>query len=131
MGNARGWPRLGRAVQPPPPFEIDAVAVPESPSLLLLALTGEFDLAAATAFRERVLAAGAREGVQTLVLDLSEVVFLDSSMLKEFLRANSELPGRLILCGMQPTVRRLFELTRTDSLFRIEADRAAAIAAAG
>jgi anti-anti-sigma factor len=115
-------------VKPPPPFEIDAVAVPETPGAALLVLSGEFDLAAASLFRERVIAAGNREGVRTVVLDLAEVAFMDSSMLKELLRAHAEMPGRLVLAGLQPAVARLLELTRTAAFFRIAPDRASGLA---
>jgi anti-anti-sigma factor len=115
-------------MRPAPPFEIDAVAVPDAEGFALLVLSGEFDLAAASKFRERVLTAGHREGVHTVVLDLSDVAFMDSSMLKELLRAHAELPGRILLAGMQPPVQRLLELTRTAAFFRVAPDRASALA---
>ena len=117
-------------MRPPAPFEIDAVALPDSPGVALLVLSGEFDLSAAVQFRERLIGAGRREGVQAVVLDLSDVAFMDSSMLKELLRAHSEMPGRIVLAGMQQPVKRLLELTRTAGFFRVADDRASAIALA-
>lgn len=119
---------LSRRVRLPPPFEIDAVAVPDVPGVALLVLSGEFDLAAAATFRDRLLAAGRREGMHTVILDLTEVGFMDSSMLKELLRAHAEMPGCILLAGMQPPVQRLLELTRTAAFFRSAPDRARALA---
>jgi anti-anti-sigma factor len=68
---------------------------------------------------------------RALVLDLSGATFLDSSMLKELLRANAELDRyetRLVLAGIAPAVHRVLELTRTTDLFTIADDRAAALA---
>jgi anti-anti-sigma factor len=65
-----------------------------------------------------------------LVLDLSEVTFVDSSMLKELLRAATELDRyetRLVLAGVPDAVQRLLDLTRTAGLFTIAADRDAAL----
>ena len=45
------------------------------------------------------------------------------------LRAHAELPGRILLAGMQPAVKRLLELTRTAAFFRVAPDRASALSA--
>lgn len=121
-------PRIVDPVRPSPPFEIDALAVPDAAGVALLVLSGEFDLAAATQFRERLMTAVRRDGVHTVVLDLADVAFLDSSMLKELLRVHAEMPGRILLAGMQPPVRRLLELTRTAAFFRTAENRASALA---
>jgi anti-anti-sigma factor len=101
--------------------------VPEGSVLLVLA--GELDLAAAPELR-RHLDEPAQGGVRRVVLDLADVQFMDSSMLKELLRANHELReagATLVLAAPQPPVRRLFELTRTSELFEIADDRASAL----
>jgi anti-anti-sigma factor len=68
---------------------------------------------------------------RALVLDMAGATFLDSSMLKELLRANDELgryDTRLVLAGVAPAVRRVLELTCTTDLFTIADDRTAALA---
>ena len=68
-----------------------------------------------------------------LVLDLAEVTFMDSTMLRELLRAVREIEaggGRLVLACLGPTVRRLLDMTGTAELFVITTDRASAIAQA-
>lgn len=60
-------------------------------------------------------------GARVLV-DLSAVRIVDSSgvgILVTAHRRAATLGARLVLAGAQPTVRRVFELTRTDRLLRI------------
>lgn len=71
-------------------------------------------------------------GRTRLVLDLSEVMFIDStglSVLLNALRQVTRAGGRLALVCSNPTVLRLFEITRLDSTFDIHADVGPALAA--
>ena len=55
-----------------------------------------------------------------LVLDLSETRYVDSSgvaTLVEALQTIQRYRGRLILAGMNPRVRGVFEIARLDSIF--------------
>jgi anti-anti-sigma factor len=91
-------------------------------------LAGELDMAATGEVRSRIDEAADR---RALVLDMAGATFLDSSMLKELLRANDELgryDTRLVLAGVAPAVRRVLELTCTTDLFTIADDRTAALA---
>ncbi len=63
----------------------------------------------------RVLAReAASEG--DLTLDLSELVFIDSSGVRALLRTAGELAGRgrLLLVGVRPAIRRTFEIMGVD-----------------
>jgi len=114
------------AVEPAGAFTIDVHPAPEGVSVV--GLSGELDIAATSEVRSHVDDAATR---RALVLDLSGATFLDSSMLKELLRANAELDRydtRLVLAGIAPAVRRVLELTRTTDLFEIADDRGAALA---
>jgi anti-sigma B factor antagonist len=99
-------------------------AIEERPApagVVLLALTGEFDLAAVPAARERFeqAAAGRPRGV---VLDLAEVTFADSSALRELLRAHAALRAegvRLVLAAVPANVERLLDLTRARDLLEL------------
>ena len=116
----------GAGVDPAGAFAVEACAAPNG--VALIELSGELDIAATSALRSHVDEAAGRRGV---VLDLSGATFVDSSMLKELLRANSELPRygtRLVLAGSTPAVRRVLELTRTTGLFTLADDRDAAFA---
>jgi anti-anti-sigma factor len=112
-------------IEPAGAFSIEPRPAPAGVSLV--ELSGELDIAAAAEVRNRVDAAAGGRG---LVLDMSGATFVDSSMLKELLRASAELAQadtRLVLAGVPHNVRRLLELTRTTELFTLADDRARAI----
>ena len=69
------------------------------------------------------------EGYERLVMDLSEVEFVDSSglsVLVSALKAARNADGDVVLAGPTPEVQALIELTRLHHLFEIFADTAAA-----
>jgi stage II sporulation protein AA (anti-sigma F factor antagonist) len=116
-----------RGIKPPPAFAIDEEPAP--PGTLLLRLVGELDLAASGGFRDRVEKALAA-GLRNVVLDMTEARFIDSSMLKELLRANTatqDAGGRLVLTAVQPPVERLLELTRVWEILAFAASREEAL----
>ena len=115
----------GRGIDPAGVFTIDEVRGPDGVATLVL--DGELDMAASAALRPHVDAAA---GLRGLVIDLRGATFIDSSMLKELLRAAAELSRyetRLVLAGIPPPVQRLFHLTRTTEMFTVAADREAAL----
>ena len=61
------------------------------PGGLVIAVSGELDIATAPALRDR-LDAAAKVGTHRLVIDLSAVSFLDSVALATILRAKRQLP---------------------------------------
>jgi anti-sigma B factor antagonist len=92
----------------------------------VLQLSGEFDLIAAPALRERLHDGG----FTGLVLDLTEVTFVDPSALKELLRAREEMAARgvrIALAGVPRSVERLLALTGTTELFEAAPDAEAAV----
>lgn len=83
------------------------------------------DAAVAIAFKEAMRQA-AGGGEPRVLLDLSSVVFLDSSGLGAIV-AVMKLLGpqrRLELTGLTPSVEKVFRLTRMDSVFTIHDDAA-------
>jgi len=88
--------------------------------LLIRAVNDRIDAAGAIQFKERM-----REIIQEpstrVVLDLSSVVFLDSSGLGAVVAVMKALGPirRLELSGLTPTVEKVFRLTRMDSVFII------------
>jgi anti-sigma B factor antagonist len=83
---------------------------------VVVRLAGEVDVAASGAVRSRVDAAS--DG--GLVVELSDVTFVDSSGLRELLRAGMECErrgGRLVLAGVPPVLERLLGLTGTAAMF--------------
>jgi anti-anti-sigma factor len=105
-----------RGIKPPPAFAVEELPAPAG--TLLLRLVGELDLAASDGFRERVETALAN-GARNVVVDMADALFIDSSMLRELLRAHTatrEAGGRLVLTEVQPAVERLLDLTRVREL---------------
>jgi anti-anti-sigma factor len=118
-------PRIDEhGIRPPAAF---AVEEERSGVAITVRLIGEVDVAASGAVRARVDAAAAGP----LVFDLSAVTFVDSSGLRELLRARKECDrrgGRLVLAGVPPTLARLFDLTGTAAMFEIAPTLDAALA---
>lgn len=98
-----------------PWFEID-----QKRPVARVRLGGEIDLAVKDQLR-RVLADATADRPGALHLDLRAVTFLDSSGLHELLAAR-DLAGELVLVAPSDAVRRVFELSAVDPLFRIVDD---------
>jgi anti-anti-sigma factor len=99
----------------------------------VLDLAGELDLSVSGRFRELVDGV-LGDGTELVVVDLTEVGFMDSTMLRELLRANKEVAasgGRLVVAGPQSSVRRLLDLTGTTDVFAVAASRDEALASEG
>lgn len=96
-----------------------------------VAVRGELHVTTAPEFSERLNEVIAK-GKPGLVVDLLEVDFIDStglSVLLNGLRSVTRADGRMALVCVNPTVLRLFEITKLDSTFDIRATRAEAAAA--
>jgi anti-sigma B factor antagonist len=103
-------------IRPPDAYAVRRGAAPDG--VVVVEVDGELDLGAAPAL-DRHLGAAREERPRAVVLDMTEVRFVDSSALRSLLRAREALAGdgvELVLAGVAPQVRRLFELTSTDSL---------------
>jgi anti-sigma B factor antagonist len=97
----------------------------------ILAVDGEIHVSTAPEF-SGVLSASLEGGRARIVLDLSGVTFIDStglSVLLNALRRTTRAGGRMALVCTNPTVLRLFEITRLDSTFDIHAGVEPALAA--
>ena len=104
-----------------------------APDTHLITVVGEIHVSTAPRFSEE-LGRTIESGSPTIVLDLSDVDFIDStglSVLLNGLRRVTRQRGRMVLVATNPTVLRLFEITRLDSTFDIRATRAEALAEVG
>lgn len=96
-----------------------------------VSVTGRLDLRSAPELRLQAAAALAAAG-GSLVLDLGEVEFIDSSglgVLAGLHREAERLGGRLVIVTPAGSAAQIFTLTRTDGFFRLVPDREAADAA--
>ncbi|MEL7131904.1 MAG: STAS domain-containing protein [Pseudomonadota bacterium] len=78
------------------------------------------DAAVAIEFKEAMRGATNNTN-DTVVLDLSEVQFIDSSGLGAIVAAMKQMgqSRKLALAGLTPTVEKVFRLTRMDSVFPV------------
>ncbi|WP_027184156.1 STAS domain-containing protein [Desulfovibrio inopinatus] len=71
-----------------------------------------------------------KNGMNKIVMDLSNVIFVDSAglgILVSSLRQLANSGGDMKICGLRKEVRALFELTRLDRVFDIYQERDAAV----
>ena len=83
----------------------------------------------ATEFRDE-MDRYAKQASTQIVLDLTDVEFVDSSGLGAIVTTQKRL-GRerdLVICGANESVTRLFKLARLDKIFRIVSDESEALA---
>jgi anti-anti-sigma factor len=101
-------------------------------TVLVLSPQGRLDSNSAPRLEERALLE-ISGGTKRLVIDLSAIDYISSAGLRAFLAVAKKLkkpPGRLVLCGMAPSVRQIFELAGFTAIFAIEVLRDAALARA-
>jgi anti-sigma B factor antagonist len=101
-------------------------------STAVVVARGEIHLATAPEFSDRLNGVIA-DGRTAIVVDLTEVGFIDStglSVLLNALRRITRAGGTLVLVCTNPTVLRLFEVTKMDSTFPIVGTRDEALARA-
>ena len=83
-------------------------------------LDSRIDAAVALAFKDAMRSVTA-DSAHTVVLDLREVDFIDSSGLGAIVATMKHLAParRLVLAGLSPAVDKVFKLTRMDSVFSV------------
>jgi anti-sigma B factor antagonist len=95
----------------------------------LLAVEGQVDMHTSPDLRTKLRETLERKS-NPLVVDLTKVVFIDSSGLAtliEALQAVGRYGGRLRLCGLSPAVKNLFKLSNLISIFDIRETREDAV----
>ncbi len=108
---------------------IERVSPPPAGDVVVLEFAGELDLAVHARFASLVDEVVA-ESPRAVVADLTGSEFMDSTMLRELLRAHTALEEAgttFVVAGSQPPVRRLLELTGTDEMLTLADSREAAL----
>jgi anti-sigma B factor antagonist len=101
----------------------------ERPTDCIVAVIGDADLYAASSV-ERELVRLVDEGKRSIVVDLTDATFIDSTMLRVLLNVSKRLRpggGELLLVCKEPNIRKIFEITLLDRVFTIFDDREAAL----
>jgi anti-sigma B factor antagonist len=101
--------------------------------LALVSVWGELDLYTAERLRDRIDEAGA-VGADTVLVDLSEVSFVDSTALAVLVQETRRLEGRghsLVLVTNDPRTRRVVEVTGLNQVLRTFANLQDAITELG
>jgi anti-anti-sigma factor len=103
-------------------LEIEQRGDEDRPELLLI---GELDIAFAPRLQETVARLCERDGARTLTIDLSRLVFIDSSGMAAIVYASrfcERHDCELALIPGQKPVQRVFELTGLNALLPFRAD---------
>ena len=91
----------------------------------LVAIRGEIDLHNSPELRSAILTMLSKQIPKRLILNLSQVPYMDSSAVAVLVEALQKLRpsgGRLMLVGLQPRVKGLLEIARLDTVFVIVPD---------
>jgi len=97
----------------------------------ILDLSGDIDLANSPVMRKALLGEIKEKRTPKVFLNLKNVRYMDSSgiaSLVEGLKASRDLGSRLILYGMNKTVREVMQLSRLQKIFEIYEDEEQALA---
>ena len=104
-----------------------------SGNVVVLTVIGRVDHANADQFRTVLWPhlASCAAGGDRLVLDLSGLEYISSAGLRVLMLASRDVKtrnGNLVVCGLQPVVREIFEISRFNIVFRVLPDQTAALA---
>jgi len=107
-----------------------SVPMPRKDRADVLPLKGEIDLHVSPSVTAS-LNAMIEKKPQYLVVDLSDVTYIDSAGLAALIEAMQKVEGyggKFLLAGLRETVRSIFEISRLDQVFQIFPDVDAALA---
>jgi len=112
-------------------FNVSTAELDGDGNSFVVTATGEVDMYTAPTL-EQALDGVVGLGGTSVVLDLDEVTFVDSTLLSVLLRYRdhlAELGGQLVIVTANRRILRTFEITGLERLFRIEPRLAEGIAA--
>jgi serine/threonine-protein kinase RsbW len=121
-----GHNRLRMIKQVPARAEQPQPGAPAQPSgdgdgVVVVAPHGRIDTASAPGFGDQV-GALIRAGCRHVLVDLRNIIYISSAGFRALLIAHrlmNEADGKIVICGVSPELRRLFEIGRFTSVFAI------------
>ena len=96
-----------------------------NPAIKVIAPQGILDGTKATDFRSQI-DRSVREGAKIILVDFTDVTFMDSSGLGALVLALKTIRGaglKMFLCSINEQIKMLFELTSMDRVFEIFQDQ--------
>jgi anti-sigma B factor antagonist len=96
-----------------------------NPTIKVIAPQGILDSTKATDFRSQI-DRSLNEGAKIILVDFSDVTFMDSSGLGALVLALKTIRGaglKMFICSINEQVKMLFELTSMDRVFEILTDQ--------
>lgn len=105
------------------------IEVTQTGGVTLVVPTGDLDMGSADQMK-RTLSELIEKGQSKLVMDLTNVSYIDSSGLGALVAAMKQaraVGGNLKLCGLQEDVRSIFEMTRLIKVMAVHSDREEAV----
>jgi len=97
------------------------IAEIQSDGVLIIEPQGRMDSTTAKPFGDRVVEL-IRSGSHHVLIDLHQILYISSAGFRSLLIARKlidEFKGKLVLCGMSPEIKRLFEIGHFTDLFII------------
>lgn len=97
-----------------------------SSDVVTLALAGRLDGTSSSAFEARILA-HIDAGDIRLIVDMTDLDYISSVGMRVFMLAAKRLKplgGRVVLCGLQPSIRQVFDMAGFAAIFAITETRA-------
>lgn len=98
------------------------ISARQSQGAVILDVSGDIDLANSPAMRKVLLGEIKEKRIPKVFLNLKGVRYIDSSgiaSLVEGLKASRDMGSRMILYGLNTTVREVMELSRLQRIFEI------------
>ncbi len=95
------------------------------PDIIGISCSGRFTLGNRLSEMEGLMNSLLEDGVRKLVLDLTDVEFVDSAGLGVIMRMSGEveqLGGKLRISGANDQVKRLFDITHTGTILGLDPD---------
>jgi anti-sigma B factor antagonist len=110
-------------------MDFEAASEPLDRGIHVVSVRGEVDLATGPEF-ERALGAVPEDGLESVIVDLTDCTFMDSTGLHLLTRTQRRFDsagGRVAVVSANRSVLRVFGLTGLDEVFAIYPSRAAAL----
>jgi anti-sigma B factor antagonist len=121
--------RLGLGMQGKTPVKMD-IKTRQLEDIIILAVTGRITLGEGNVMLRDVVRDLADNGTKKVVLNLSEVNYIDSSGVGELVKTHTTLQnkgGQLKLSSLNKRVHDLLEMTKLSAVFDVHNDEASAI----